>query len=360
MDGPVKVYVGLGSNLGDREKTLRGALDQLRDRPRIISVRAGSFVETSALGPDRQPDYLNTVAEVVTTDLPYQLLDDLHEIEDSFGRQRREKWGPRTLDLDLLLYEDTVLEEPDLILPHPQIHLRSFVLRGMVELNPSVKHPLLNRTMQELYDRLNGESFSLDPAQLQLISVAGLIGVGKTTLAERLAAALGGTLIREEYDKNPYLGKVYEGRSDLALDSELFFLSSSATQLRKDRNRKGGIFVSDYAFVKALMYARLWLDSKQLRKYMQMYDSVCRQVHPPVLMIYLQDTVENCLERIVRRRRPYEQAIEPAFLEVQKNAYDEIFAHWKTCPLIRLKAQDCLQEQQVQELSRECSFYLAG
>ena len=112
MEGPVKAYVGLGSNLGDREATLRRALEQLENQPRIDSVRAASFIETRALGPVEQPDYLNTTAELITTALPYQLLEQLQEIEIQFGRERKEKWGPRTLDLDLLIYNHCVLDEP--------------------------------------------------------------------------------------------------------------------------------------------------------------------------------------------------------------------------------------------------------
>lgn len=360
MDRPFKAYIGLGSNLGEREKTLHEALAHLETRPQILSIRAGTIYQTQALCPQEQPDYLNTVAEIATTEQPKQLLNLLLETEERFGRIRRKTWEPRTLDLDLLLYEDVILDEPDLVLPHPQMHLRSFVLRGMMQLNSELKHPLLNRTMHQLAERLNGCDFFLDSDRLQLVSVAGLIGVGKTTLAQRLSEALGGKLIREEYDKNPYLGKVYEGQKDLALDSELFFLSSSATQLRKDRRQRGGIFVSDYAFAKALIYARKWLNTVQLQQYMQMYDSVIQQVHPPVLLIFLQDTVEHCLQRIHQRQRPYEQGIQTEFLESQLRAYEEMFSNWKTCPIIRLKAEDCFHPEQVRTLAQEVSFYLAG
>ncbi len=360
MDQPVTAYIGLGSNLGNREETLLSALRDLQGHPEIVSVRSGSICQSPPLGAIPQPPYLNAVAEIQTVAPPRRLLDILREIEDHFGRTRQEANGPRTLDLDLLLHGESVVDGADLTLPHPRMHLRSFVLSGMAELNPDLKHPVLRRTMRHLLDRLNGESFSLDSSRLQLISVAGLIGVGKTTLAERLAEALGGKLIREEYDKNPFLEKVYDGQADLALDSELFFLSSSATQLRKDRKRKGGIYVSDYAFIKALLYARLWLSPGQLVQYMQMFDSVCRQVHPPVLMIFIEDTAEHCLQRIHQRQRPYEQGIEPGFLEIQKNAYEEMFSGWNTCPLIRIDAAACRDRSQVRDLAAEVTYYLAG
>lgn len=356
----VKAYIGLGSNLGDREQTIRQAAECLRRHPHISSLRLSSLTCWPALGNPAQSDYLNAAAEIETSLSCRQLLQVLQETENRFGRQRNGRWDARTLDLDLLFYDNLVLEEPDLVVPHPQMHLRSFVLQGLLELNPDLGCPRLKRPLRELARRLNRSNFALDPARPQLVSIGGLIGVGKSTLAERLAAALEARLIKEEYDKNPFLDKVYHGQTHLALDSELFFLGSSASQLRTDGPLRQGVAVSDYVFFKALIYARQWLDPDALQQYMQVYESVANQVHTPVLVIYLEDTVENCLERIRRRCRPYEQGIDAAFLQTQQKAYEELLSAWTGCPVMRLDASECAHPQQIPPLAKEISYYLAG
>lgn len=360
MRRTVKAYIGLGSNLGDRENILRNAAESLRQKPGIASVRLSSLTVWPALGAPGQSDYLNAVAEVDTDLSPHQLLHVLQQTENQFGRQRNHRWDSRTLDLDLVLYDNLVLEDPSLTVPHPQMHLRSFVLQGLVELNPDLVCPRLKRPLRVLAQRLNNGNFSLDRAGVQLVSIGGLIGVGKSTLAERLAAALNAVLIKEEYDKNPFLEKVYHGQSDLALDSELFFLGSSASQLRKDGPLKQGVAVSDYVFFKALIYARQWLDSDALCQYRQVYESVARQVHTPVLILFLEDTISHCLERIRRRNRPYEQGLDAAFLQAQQDGYEQILAGWTACPVIRLNAADCVHPEQIPPLAKEVSYYLAG
>jgi len=360
MSGAVKAYVGLGSNLGDREQTIRRAAQYLQQQDGVLSLRLSSLTRWPALGDSEQAEYLNAAAEVVTTLSCRRLFDLLRQTEPRFGRQRNGRWEPRTLDLDLLLYDTLLLEEPDLVVPHSQMHLRSFVLKGLLELNPDLVCPRLRRPLRVLAQRLNGGNFALDPGRLQLISIGGLIGVGKSTLAERLARVFSAHLLKEEYDKNPFLEKVYHGQSHLALDSELFFLGSSASQLRKDGKLRQGIAVSDYVFFKALIYARQWLDSDALSQYMQVYESVANQVHTPVLVIFLEDTVSNCLERIRCRNRPYEQGIDASFLEAQRNGYEEILARWTACPVIRLNAAECVHPEQILPLAKEISYYLAG
>jgi 2-amino-4-hydroxy-6-hydroxymethyldihydropteridine diphosphokinase len=140
----VIAYVGLGSNLGDRRGTIARALERLKPR------RVSEVLETEPWGVTEQPPFLNAVAELETgLDAP-GLLQRLLGIERELGRVRGERWGPRTIDLDLLLYGDQRIETDSLAVPHPQIAQRRFVLRGLAELCPDRSVPGLGRTVREL------------------------------------------------------------------------------------------------------------------------------------------------------------------------------------------------------------------
>lgn len=353
-------YVGLGSNQGDRNFYIQSAIEMLSRTPGVQVVRKCQLRQTPALSVSgSQPDYLNAVIEIITPLSPSDLHRTLQEAEIRLGRVRGEKWGQRTIDLDLLLYGDSVIHSPKLCVPHRQLHLRSFVMDGLVELCPNFVHPVLGRTMAELAKRLNGQNFAMHPTRPQLVSVAGLIGVGKTTLTRGLAECWGGQAVFEEYDKNPYLAQVYAGRSDLALDSELYFLSSSVRQLSTETLTAGRIYVNDYVFEKALIYARSWLEPTQLAEYETIYPQQHGKAVLPAAVIYLEDTAEHCLERIHRRHRPYEQGIELEFLKRLMGWYDELFESWTASPLIRIRADECFAAEQVRTLANEIGGYLA-
>jgi 2-amino-4-hydroxy-6-hydroxymethyldihydropteridine diphosphokinase len=152
---PVTAYVGLGANLGPREQTLRAALDQLAQTPSLTLTRVSSFHETAAVGgPPDSPPFLNAAAELHTALSPEQLLDRLLEIERSLGRVRREKWEPRLIDLDLLLYGDAAMSTDRLTVPHPLMHRRRFVLEPLAEIAPQAIHPVRRRTVRELLAEL--------------------------------------------------------------------------------------------------------------------------------------------------------------------------------------------------------------
>ncbi|NBB94865.1 MAG: 2-amino-4-hydroxy-6-hydroxymethyldihydropteridine diphosphokinase [Planctomycetes bacterium] len=163
---PERAYIALGSNRGGRGETLRKAIDMLRQTPGVTLRRVSGFIETPAVthsdelgiqADESQPDYLNGVVEVDTSLPPHDLLDCLHDIENALGRQRHheQRWGPRTCDLDILLYGQESIDEPDLTIPHPRLAERRFVLEPLVEIAPEARHPDTYETAAEMLAKLN-------------------------------------------------------------------------------------------------------------------------------------------------------------------------------------------------------------
>lgn len=129
-----RAFLGLGSNVGDRLTNLQRAVDLLAGRVDIDIRRSSRVYETDPVGGSAQPDYLNAVVEVETTLSPRELLEACLEVEVELGRTREERWGPRTIDVDVLTYDGDRVDEPDLTIPHPRMHERAFVLVPLLEL----------------------------------------------------------------------------------------------------------------------------------------------------------------------------------------------------------------------------------
>ncbi len=355
-------YIGLGSNLGDRQGSIRRALKLLADTEDIQVCGVSELIETPPLGYFDQPKFINGVAELKTTLSAEDLYKALVEVEKRLGRERHGKWLPRTIDLDLLLFGAEVVNLPYLTIPHPQMHLRWFVLKGLCQLNPDLLHPTIKVRVRELAARLNEADFALNPNVPQVVSVAGVIGVGKTTLAKALAEQLDCKLLLEPYDTNPFLPEVYAGKKELALDCQLYFLTSRAEQLNHRSLRQGQIAVSDYIFNQERIYASRLLNAQQLALYEQIYKPLSGRITAPVLVIYPQDSVQKCLERIHERNRPYEQKIKLSFLEGLDSDYRHLFAGWTVCPVIRLSMSkfDCLRNNDIEHLANQVRYYVGS
>jgi deoxyguanosine kinase len=375
MTEATTAYIGLGSNLGDRQEQIRAALKALGEAGQIELVRVSGIIETAPLAQANQPRYLNAVAEIKTTLSAEDLYKKTAEIEISLGRTRQtngstrspsraksREWSPRNIDLDLLLYGEKIINHPNLTIPHPQMHLRSFVLKGLCELNRAIVHPVLKETVDELAARLNGMDFVINGDLPQPVSMGGIIGVGKTTLTKRLSKLFGRKAIFEAYDRNPFLPQVYAGKNEMALDSQLYFLTSRVKQLNNHSLTAGEIVFTDYVFDKELIYARCLLNAEQLALYDKIHKQIISDITAPVLVIYLIDSVENCLERIHRRNRPYEQKIQPQFLDSLNRGHEKLFADWEKCPVIRLPMSefDSGKDTDVEHLARQIKSYVAA
>jgi 2-amino-4-hydroxy-6-hydroxymethyldihydropteridine diphosphokinase len=150
MGGPAQAFVGLGANLGDRLQALRAAVDRLDAIAGIRVVKCSPVYETAPQGPvPAQPDFLNAVCAVETSLAPRELLACLLRVESALGRARDVPQGPRTIDLDLLLFGSAVVDEPGLSVPHPQLHRRAFVLVPLLDLAPDLRHPLTGELLRD-------------------------------------------------------------------------------------------------------------------------------------------------------------------------------------------------------------------
>ena len=326
--------IGLGSNLGDRSGLLDEALARLQRHPNIKVQRQSRYHETlPAGGAGAQPAYLNAAAVLQTSLPPQTLLAEFQKVEADLGRRRVERWGPRTVDLDLLLYNDLTLTASDLIIPHPRMAWRRFVLEPAAEVAPEMLHSGTGWTLARLLEHLNQAPWYL--------AIAGPIGVGKSCLAAEIAEECGAQLITEEFDLSR-LEAFYRDPSGHAWQIELEFLEQRARQLaigRPEWARQDRPTVGDFWFEQSPAFASVWLSGEQWPAYQARWAELRPLVVRPRLTVLLGAPLEAMLARIRARGRGGEELLTIEQLRRIEQALDHQAATAEG-PVLRLDALD--------------------
>lgn len=344
--GKSVAYIGLGSNLGDQAATLMRAVMMLDQAPGVHVRRISQLIRTEAVGgPANQPPYFNGAAEIETTLSPEELLRALNAIEAELGRDRsvEQRWGPRTCDLDLLLMGDLEIQTPSLTIPHPRMHERRFVLEPLESIAPEARHPGLGRTVAELLSQAPaaGAAPAARPAPTQapggakLVSVIGPVAAGKTTLAELLAIELPATLLREDFEGNPFLAESYEGEPSARLPAQLYYLMSRVKQLARVTWPADGVAVADYGICQDRLFAEMRLSAEDFFLYQQLWDRLIPLVRPVDVLVSLDCPPDVLLSRIASRGRAFETSMDSAFLAAQRTAYATMTGQ-ATCKVLRV------------------------
>lgn len=274
-----RALVALGGNLGDRERTLSRAIEMLRAHPQVTTLRSSRLHETAPIGgPAGQGLFLNAAVSFETTLGSGPLHLALGEIEHALGRQRGDRWEARTIDLDLLLYGDEVVATGSLVVPHPRMAFRRFVLEAAVEVAADMVHPTIGWTLRQLLAHL-------DTAE-RYVALLGLPGSGQTALAQKLASLIGGRLI--EAATSGFPPPSHGDPPSHVSERQIQFLDRWASLLASPLGLEPGqVAVSDFYFDQCLAYARTELDDRAYEAFCAAWSAVRPQVVAPKLLVVL-------------------------------------------------------------------------
>ncbi|MFI0428541.1 2-amino-4-hydroxy-6-hydroxymethyldihydropteridine diphosphokinase [Mariniflexile sp. HMF6888] len=339
MIQPTTFYIALGSNKGDKFKNLQDAIDLIHVKIGNI-IRISKVYKSSAFGFESD-DFFNACLVLESHLEPETLLQELLGIEISLGRIRTQlnKYEARTIDLDIILVEDAVVNTKTLQVPHPEMQKRKFVLLPLHDVAAKVKHPILHKDVAVLLAECEDDSV-LEPINIWLknpskdysfskynfIAIEGNIGAGKTSLATKIAHDFNAKLILERFADNPFLPKFYSDTQRYAFPLEMSFLADRYQQISDDLSQLDlfkDFIVSDYDVFKSLIFSKITLQEDEFKLYRKLFYLMYKDLRKPDLYVYLYQNTAQLQENIKKRGRDYEQQITNDYLEKINTGYLE-------------------------------------
>ena len=331
-----QVILSLGSNLGNKQENIQLAIDLIHNSVGTV-IKISSLYQSPSWGFESE-NFYNCALLLHTSKTAQKVLSKLLKIEKDLGRKRHEtnEYEARTIDIDIIYWNDEIIESENLIVPHPKMPERLFVLLPLQDLKLDWKHPILNLKTNELLQNCADKSklefvstFDFPLAKLKLdtfnyIAIEGNIGAGKTTLATKIAEDFNAKTVLERFADNPFLPKFYKDQNRYAFPLEMSFLADRYQQISDDLAQFDlfkDFIVADYHIFKSLIFAKVTLHEDEFRLYKTLFDIIYKEMPKPDLYIYLYQNTDRLLQNIKRRGRSYEQEIPAEYLDKINKGY---------------------------------------
>ena len=336
MKSQHQVVLSLGSNQGNRLRNIELCLQLIHQKIGTI-IKVSKLYETPSWGFDSDAFY-NCALVIHTFATAEKVLEQVLSVERQLGRVRGDVLGyqSRIIDIDLITFDEEIIDTEELQIPHPQMQNRRFVLMPMLDLNLDWMHPVFHKKVPDLLEITTDESVctivqklenpldSIPLEQFNYIALEGNIGAGKTTLATKIAEDFNAKTVLERFADNPFLPKFYEDQNRYAFPLEMSFLADRYKQLSDDLAQFDlfkDFIVADYHIFKSLIFAKVTLQEDEFRLYKTLFDIVYREMPKPDLYVYLYQNTDRLLENIKKRGRSYEQNIPADYLDKINGGY---------------------------------------
>ena len=322
-------YLSLGSNQGRKLNNLQEAIYEIAESIGAIH-KISSVYKTDSWG-FKGDDFYNICIAVSTYLPPEELLKNILNIETKLGRKRDQnnKYTNRKIDIDILLFDDEIVFSKNIIIPHPRMLERKFVLVPLAEIAGNTLHPIEKKTLTIcLNNTIDTSEIHKISSKLQrpipliekynYVAIEGNIGSGKTSLSNLMSDEFNAKIVLERFADNPFLPKFYEDQERFAFPLEMSFLADRYQQLTDDLAQFDlfkNFIVSDYYIFKSLIFAQVTLQKEEYALYRKMFDIMYKEISKPDLYIYLYQNTDRLLENIKKRGRIYEQNIEASYLQ---------------------------------------------